>query len=96
MKAFFCKQEIGIKRGLGIQGAPQGPAWFPSSVFLVSSQSPGDQVWAKKGNTVLDGEVNHKVGFKERGKKEGSIPDRGRRGHRRGVAGLGGGQGPGG
>ena len=53
-------------------------------------------MWAKKGNNVLDGEVNHKVGFKERGKKEGSIPDRGRRGHRRGVAGLGGGQGPGG
>lgn len=51
------------------RGAPQGPAPFPSSLFFVSPQSPGDQVWDKKENTVLDGEVNHKVGFKERRKK---------------------------
>lgn len=58
------------------RGAPQGPAPFPSSLFFVNPQSPGDQVWDKKGNTVLDGEVNHKVGFKER-RKKGDHPGQG-------------------
>lgn len=73
---------------------PRNPLGF-HALFSVSPESPGDQVWAKKRNNVLDGEVNHNVGFKERRNKEGSFLDRGHRGRRRGVAGLRGGQGPG-
>lgn len=95
MKTFFYKQEIGIKRGFSTLGTPQDPARFPCSLFFVSPQSPGDQVWAKKGSNVLDGEVNHNVGFKER-RKKGEHPGQRTQRSQEGSVGHGGGQGPGG
>lgn len=39
----------------------RGPAWFQSPIVFATVQSSGEQGWNKKGNTVLDKEINHKV-----------------------------------